>query len=80
MRLCSTFMEKFSDRVLSRWRILEILLKTAALLFAGVAAVALAGVVDELILKLLLVVPADRIIKFRLYLSISQIKIPAATQ
>ena len=47
--------------VLSRWRILEVLLKTVALLFAGVAAIALAGVVDELVLKPLLVVPADRL-------------------
>jgi hypothetical protein len=44
-----------------RWRLLEVLLKTVALLFAGVAAIALAGVVDELILKPLLVVPADRL-------------------
>jgi hypothetical protein len=47
--------------VFGRWRILEVLLKTVALLFAGVAAIALASVVDELILKPLLVVPADRL-------------------
>jgi hypothetical protein len=47
--------------VFGRWRTLEVLLETVALLFTGVAAIAVAGVVDELILKPLLVVPADRL-------------------
>jgi len=47
--------------LLGRWRILEVLLKTLALLFAGLAAMFLAGVVDELILKPLFLVPADRL-------------------
>ena len=47
--------------LLGRWRILEALLKMAVLLFAVVAAMGLAGVVDELVLKPLLVVPADRL-------------------
>ena len=47
--------------LLSRWRILEVLLKMAVLLFAGLAAIFLASVIDELIFKPLLVVPAERL-------------------
>jgi hypothetical protein len=47
--------------LLGRWRILEVLLKMLALLFAGLTAVGLAGVVDELILKPLFLLPADRL-------------------
>jgi hypothetical protein len=47
--------------LLGRWRILEVLLKMVALLFAGLATLGLAGVVDELIMKPLFVVPADRL-------------------
>ncbi len=48
-------------QLLGRWRILEVLFKMVTLLFAGLAAVFLASVVDELIFKPLLVVPADRL-------------------
>ncbi len=47
--------------VLGRWRIVEVLVKVLVLLFASLAAIGLAGVVDELILKPLLLVPADRL-------------------
>jgi len=47
--------------VLGRWRILEVLLKMLVLLFAGLAALFLAGVVDALTLKPLLIVPANRL-------------------
>jgi hypothetical protein len=48
--------------LLGRWRILEVLLKLVTLVFAGLAAMFFAGgVVDELILKPLLLVPGDRL-------------------
>ena len=43
-------------------RVLEILLKLCGLFFGFLAAMFLAGVIDELIIKPLLVVPANRII------------------
>lgn len=48
-------------QLLGRWRILEVLFKMVALLLAGLAAIFLASVIDELIFKPLLIVPSDRL-------------------
>jgi hypothetical protein len=46
---------------LGRWRILEVLLKMVALFFACFATGFLAAFIDELVLKPLIVVPADHL-------------------